>query len=296
MIGPVNATGNHFHTYYSDQAAWNGEEEVADLDLDDTDYEGPETTTIYKEYPGVYSFYVHDYTNCDSNDSSQLAASNVKVEVYSGSFKMATYYMPNKEGTLWHVCDYDSRTKALTNVNEMTYHTEPSNVGLSDEEVKVLEIKEAIRVRLSDIENIANGMANGADEVDAKVTAWRQQVDSYDIEVLNEIQDAVEEYYQQINKMFLYDVSYTVDDNEKNVYENTSSRICINKLDSSVLSDIKITLSDSDSDTVVTEVTPDEGYDKAYKLTASNGFEKVIRVKIKNLTQDDWNASIDDED
>ena len=25
-------------------------------------------------------------------------------------------------------------------------------------------------------------------------------------------------------------------------------------------------------------------------------FEKVIRVKIKNLTQDDWNASIDDED
>lgn len=48
-----------------------------------------------------------------------------------------------------------------------------------------------------------------------------------------------------------------------------------NKLDSSVLSDIKITLSDSDSDTVVTEVTPDEGYDKAYKLTASNGFEKV---------------------
>ena len=113
---------------------------------------------------------------------------------------------------------------------------------------------------------------------------------------MNEIQDAVEEYYQQINKMFLYDVSYTVDDNEKNVYENTSSRICINKLDSSVLSDIKITLSDSDSDTVVTEVTPDEGYDKAYKLTASNGFEKVIRVKIKNLTQDEWDASIDDED
>lgn len=296
MIGPVNATGNHFHTYYSDQAAWNGEEEVADLDLDDTDYEGPETTTIYKEYPGVYSFYIHDYTNCDSNDSSQLAASNVKVEVYSGSFKMATYYMPNKEGTLWHVCDYDSRTKALTNVNEVTYHTEPSNVGLTDEEVKALEIKENIRERLFNIENIANGMENGADEVDAKVTAWRQQVDSYDIEVLNEIQDAVEEYYQQINKMFLYDVSYTVDDNEKNVYENTSSRICINKLDSSVLSDIKITLSDSDSDTVVTEVTPDEGYDKAYKLTASNGFEKVIRVKIKNLTQDDWNASIDDED
>ena len=209
---------------------------------------------------------------------------------------MATYYMPNKEGTLWHVCDYDSRTKALTNVNEMTYHTEPSNVGLSDEEVKALEMKEDIRVRLSNIENIANGMENGADEVDAKVTAWRQQVDSYDIEVLNEIQDAVEEYYQQINKMFLYDVSYTVDDNEKNVYENTSSRICINKLDSSVLSDIKITLSDSDSDTVVTEVTPDEGYDKAYKLTASNGFEKVIRVKIKNLTQDEGNASIDDED
>lgn len=296
LIGPVNATGNHFHTYYSDQAAWNGEEEVADLDLDDTDYEGPETTTIYKEYPGVYSFYVHDYTNCDSNDSSQLAASNVKVEVYSGSFKMATYYMPNKEGTLWHVCDYDSRTKALTNVNEMTYHTEPSNVGLSDEEVKALEIKENIRERLFNIEYIANGMANGADEVDAKVTAWRQQADSYDIEVLNEIQDAVEEYYQQINKMFLYDVSYTVDDNEKNVYENTSSRICINKLDSSVLSDIKITLSDSDSDTVVTEVTPDEGYDKAYKLTASNGFEKVIRVKIKNLTQDEWDASIDDED
>lgn len=55
-------------------------------------------------------------------------------------------------------------------------------------------------------------MENGAEKWMRKVTAWSQQADSYDIEVLNEIQDAVEEYYQQINKMFLYDVSYTVDE------------------------------------------------------------------------------------
>lgn len=298
LVGPADANGNVFHTFYSDKTAFDSDDKIADLDLDDTNYEGPETTTIYKEYPGVYSFYVFDFTNGDeTEDCTRLAASNVKVEVYSGSFKMATYYMPNKEGTLWHVCDYDSRTKALKSFNDVTYHEGgfdgSSYIGITEEQSKILEKKKDIRNALGASSDLAAGMTTGADEVNAKLTAWKQTVaTSYDLDTLNNIYEEVIEYGEQLEEMFYYEIYWNIDGD--GTYDCIGDTIFIKKVDSSVIDEISIDVQD-ESDTVVTEITPDEGYYKAFKLTASNGFEKIIKVKVNNMTQDEYDDFYDED-
>ena len=135
LIGPKAEGKGVFHTYYSDRTYYadqEGLERYADLDVDDTDWEGPETTTIYNETPGIYRFYIHDYTNGGSENCSELSKSDVRVAVYSGDFLLATYHVPAQEGTLWHVCDYNSTTGRLTTVNEMGYENCPtSEIGLT---------------------------------------------------------------------------------------------------------------------------------------------------------------------
>lgn len=131
MIGPKATGSGQFHTYYSDKTYVNDEndETYADLDLDDTTWEGPETTTIYKGTPGVYYFFVHNYSDKEDTNSNTLATSQASVQVYSGSRLVQTFYVPNKEGTVWSVCSYDSLTGNITPVNEMTYESEPEEVG-----------------------------------------------------------------------------------------------------------------------------------------------------------------------
>lgn len=131
MIGPKATGAGQFHTYYSDKTYVNDEdgETYADLDLDDTEWEGPETTTIYKETPGVYYFFVHNFSDCEDTNSNTLATSQASVQVYSGSRLVQTFYVPNKEGTVWSVCSYDSLTGNITPSNEMSYESESEDVG-----------------------------------------------------------------------------------------------------------------------------------------------------------------------
>lgn len=131
MIGPNASGSGQFHTFYMDKSYIDDESEdtLADLDLDDTTWEGPETTTIYKKSAGTYYFYVHNYTDKDDKVSSTLATSQASVQVYSGSRLVQTFYVPNKEGTLWSVCGYDSLTGTITPINKMSYESEPEDVG-----------------------------------------------------------------------------------------------------------------------------------------------------------------------
>ena len=131
MIGPKATGAGQFHTYYSDKTYVNDEdgETYADLDLDDTEWEGPDTTTIYKGTPGVYYFFVHNFSDCEDTNSNTLATSQASVQVYSGSRLVQTFYVPNKEGTVWSVCSYDSLTGNITPSNEMSYESESEDVG-----------------------------------------------------------------------------------------------------------------------------------------------------------------------
>lgn len=142
LTGPKKESArSRFHTYFSEPTFSENDVKYADLDHDDTEWEGPETTTIYEAVPGVYDFYIHDYTNRDSTKSTAMATSGAKVEIYQGTTLMVTYYVPNKEGTVWHVCSYDSNTGTLEQHNEMYYEYDPGVVG-SDPKERQLELME----------------------------------------------------------------------------------------------------------------------------------------------------------
>lgn len=108
-------------------------EEIANLDIDDQNGEGPETTTIYQVLNSDtnYSFYVHDYTNRHSGSSTALSKSGAVVEVYTSmSQTPKTFFVPsNSEGTLWKVFEYDAQNKAIIPINIMKNQSDPTNVG-----------------------------------------------------------------------------------------------------------------------------------------------------------------------
>lgn len=133
MFGPTSNTGTDvFHTYFADQEYWDNETCVADLDLDDVDSYGPETTTVHDIRTGRgYSFYVHDFTNLDSTSSSAMSMSGATVKVYSGSALIRTFAIPtNREGTVWHVFDYNPTTNILMPVNTFSYSNDPDSLGI----------------------------------------------------------------------------------------------------------------------------------------------------------------------
>lgn len=121
-FGPTLIDANQeFHVYFGNKDFDNGNVTL-DLDIDDIDGNGPETTTI-KMLNGnaKYSYYVHDYTNQSETISTALSLSGAKVQVYIGN-SVRTFNIPtNKAGTVWHVFDYDASTATITPVNEFTY-------------------------------------------------------------------------------------------------------------------------------------------------------------------------------
>lgn len=95
LLGPT-PTGTSFHTaYYNTQYSVDGVV-YADLDIDDTQSYGPETTTIRQRVNGKYQFYVHHFSGI-----STLQKSGAKVEVYVGAATAPskTYTIPTGEGT-----------------------------------------------------------------------------------------------------------------------------------------------------------------------------------------------------
>ena len=130
LLGPTS-DGSKFHTYFSNKKYYEDEIKIADLDLDDTSSYGPETTTIYNPIGGKYQFYVHDYSNRIIDDSSELSKSGAIVQVYIGaSNKPAyTFNVPKEKGTVWKVFEYDSVTKKIKPINEMSYERYAIDVG-----------------------------------------------------------------------------------------------------------------------------------------------------------------------
>ncbi len=130
LYGPTVDGGSTFHTWFSNKDYKLDNKNIANLDLDDTSSYGPETTTIYElNTTGLYSFYIHDYSNGNSFNSTALSSSQAQVRVYSGNQLIATYNVPlSREGTLWHVFDYDVATDTLTAVNTFSYSNTPGSV------------------------------------------------------------------------------------------------------------------------------------------------------------------------
>ncbi|HHV58806.1 MAG TPA: hypothetical protein GXX49_00635 [Clostridiaceae bacterium] len=135
MTGPRVDSEDRFHVYWSNkQYRYYDENGIyttyVDLDVDDVTSYGPETTTIYKQTDGIYRFFVHDYSNRNLTDTMAMANSGAYVQVYISDGLVATYYVPQEPGTLWHVFEYDSTTKQIHALNTMTYQSSYADIGL----------------------------------------------------------------------------------------------------------------------------------------------------------------------
>lgn len=117
---PNQDNTSRLHVFYANDIV-----DGANLDLDDTDYNGPETITITSvaaDRTGVFRYSVHDYTNSNSSTSTVLGNSGAKVVVYRGNYQVASYNVPHLPGTLWTVFEIsDISTGIVTPVNSMTF-------------------------------------------------------------------------------------------------------------------------------------------------------------------------------
>ncbi|MER2106939.1 MAG: S-layer homology domain-containing protein [Solibacillus sp.] len=103
LQGP-SSYGDRFHiAYYEKQYTENGLV-YADLDWDDVDSYGPETTTIRKLVDGEYRFFVHHYSGANT-----LRTSGAKVSVFLGNAitPTQTFTVPTGAGNeiYWDVFD-----------------------------------------------------------------------------------------------------------------------------------------------------------------------------------------------
>lgn len=136
LFGPTVPGNGTFHTYYHSKNYYYGNNNIANLDLDDRYSYGPETTTVNKlNKSGTYRFYIHDYTNRVKTSSKALSQSNAKVTVYLNGKLKAVYHVPvNRGGTVWHVFDYNAKTQTLSAKNTMYYSSSPQTLQSDAEE------------------------------------------------------------------------------------------------------------------------------------------------------------------
>lgn len=104
--------GQGIHVYFGNKMEHDRQGEVcAQLDLDDTNGRGPETTTIYKG--GSYHFWVDDFGN-----TGALAESGAEVKIYiGGQENPITFSVPQGEGLVWDVCTIENGQ--VTEINQI---------------------------------------------------------------------------------------------------------------------------------------------------------------------------------
>lgn len=131
-LAGVSLENSRFHIYYADRSYYENGELVGFLDVDDTSSYGPETMTLYKVDPDEnYSFYLHDFTNRTSSNSTALSNSGASLAIYVKGEYVRTIYIPtNQGGTLWHAFDYDASDGSINIVNTFSYESHPDDIGL----------------------------------------------------------------------------------------------------------------------------------------------------------------------
>lgn len=114
LTGPT-AGGARFWRYYASpgncQAA-----PFACLDVDDISGYGPETMTIGQLTPGVYRYYVYDFSNRTNNASTALGSSGAKVQLFVGG-QVHNFFVPSGTGNAWAVFTWDGTT--VTPLNQL---------------------------------------------------------------------------------------------------------------------------------------------------------------------------------
>ena len=85
----TKSNGDDFHVYYSHKSEYDGDKEICNLDVDDTNSYGPETITLHATESSPYYYYIHRYSS-----SGNLGSSEAKIEIYQGEKLIASYNVP----------------------------------------------------------------------------------------------------------------------------------------------------------------------------------------------------------
>ena len=119
-----NPNGCRLHCFY-----WNPTISGASLEVDDKESYGPETITIFHMNPGIYRFYVHDFTDRNSAGSNAVANSGATVTIYSGSGEAPLIFdVPTGAGTVWHVFNLEGVGGVITPINKLTHQAKPGEI------------------------------------------------------------------------------------------------------------------------------------------------------------------------
>lgn len=108
----ADSLGGRNHLYFGQKKITNGGKTVAELDLDDTNGFGPETTTIY-DAGGSYYFGVHHFSGMGS-----LSSSGAEVTIYLPGQSPVTVQAPQGSGYFWSVCRIENGQVTL--IDEIT--------------------------------------------------------------------------------------------------------------------------------------------------------------------------------
>lgn len=119
LVGPTT-DGSKFEVYFSSKIYGENDKVFAQLDVDDMNYEGPETITLENTIDGIYTFYVHNYSGVPSFSTSQA-----QVNVYKGSELVSTYNAPSGTANdVWKVCTYNSVSGRVRGINKYISESE----------------------------------------------------------------------------------------------------------------------------------------------------------------------------
>lgn len=127
------------HVYFGDK---NPDPYYVNLDVDDTDSEGPETITI-TNFDGLRDirYAVHDYTNRSKESSNALSYSGAVVRIYKGNQLLRTFNVPTGyDGTEWDVFTLKA-DGTIESINIITYCENPGNVlgGTSTQRARIAD-------------------------------------------------------------------------------------------------------------------------------------------------------------
>ncbi|MBQ7766798.1 MAG: carboxypeptidase regulatory-like domain-containing protein [Lachnospiraceae bacterium] len=114
-------SGDMGHVYYSNSYFYIDEMRIADLDLDDTDSYGPETTTIYTPDAGIYTFGVHNFSG-DYEEGLMNSGATVSVYLENSAAPAYVFNVPAESGYYWEVFSYDSTSQTLTPINRVDFY------------------------------------------------------------------------------------------------------------------------------------------------------------------------------
>jgi hypothetical protein len=111
LTGPIADSTSRFHVYWAFRGSSTSSPFVT-LDVDQQMGNGPETITVWQQIPGIYRYYVNNFSG-----ETPLFQSNARVDVYQGNTLINQFFVPSQQGTAWTVFEINGTT--LTAINTL---------------------------------------------------------------------------------------------------------------------------------------------------------------------------------